>query len=322
MASIFGDGDKKPTRDGFGYGLLKLGKENKNVVTLCASVGDSTRAYWFKDKYPERYVEAGIAEANMIGMAAGLALAGKIPYASSFATFMPARCYDHIRQSVCYSNLNVKLVSTHAGLTVGADGATHQMMEDIAIMRVLPNMKVIVPCDVIEAEKATIAASKFKGPCYIRLGREPIPMMTNEKSDFNIGKANTMRQGKDITIIACGVMVWFALKAAEILKKKNIDARVINMHTIKPIDRKAIAEAAEETKAIVTVEEHQVNGGLGSAVAEVLAEESPVQMEILGMKDSFGESGNAEELMVKYGLTDKEIAEAAERVFKEKSATK
>lgn len=318
MASLFGEGHKKPSRDGFGSGIVKLGEKNKNVVVLCASVGDSTRAYKFRDKFPGRYIEAGIAEANMIGMACGLALAGKIPYATSFATFLPGRCYDHIRQSVCYSNLNVKLVATHAGLTVGGDGATHQMMEDIAIMRATPNIKVIVPCDAIEAEKATLAVASDNGPCYIRLGREEVPIITDEKTEFKIGKANVMKKGKDVVIIACGIMVWFALKAADALEKKGINATVINNHTIKPMDRKTIIDAAKETKAIVTAEEHQIYGGLGSAVAEVLAEEYPVPMEIIGMKDRFGESGKAEELLVKYGLTPGEIIRAVERVLERK----
>src|SRR3989344_3583920 len=231
---------KLATRDGFGKALIRLGEKNKNIVALSASVGDSTRAYEFREKFPDRYIEAGIAEQNMIGMAAGLALAGKIPFPSSFATFLPGRCYDHIRQSVCYSNLNVKLVSTHAGLTVGPDGATHQMMEDIAMMRATPNLKVIVPADAIEAEKATIAISKIKGPCFLRLGREKVPVTTTEKTPFEIGKANTLKDGKDITIIACGVMVYEALVAAKELEKENIIARVINLHTIKPIDEKTI----------------------------------------------------------------------------------
>src|SRR3989344_9272276 len=231
---------KITTREGFGKAIVKLGETNKDIVVLAASVGDSTKAYKFREKFPERYIEAGIAEQNMVGMACGLALAGKIPFATSFATFMPGRCYDHIRQSVCYSNLNVKMVATHAGLTVGADGATHQMMEDIAMLRALPNLKVIVPADAIEAEKATIAISKIKGPCFLRLGREKVPVTTTEKTPFEIGKANTLKDGKDITIIACGVMVYEALVAAKELEKENIIARVINLHTIKPIDEKTI----------------------------------------------------------------------------------
>src|SRR3989344_2983992 len=227
---------KLATRDGFGKALIRLGEKNKNIVALSASVGDSTRAYEFREKFPDRYIEAGIAEQNMIGMAAGLALAGKIPFPSSFATFLPGRCYDHIRQSVCYSNLNVKLVSTHAGLTVGPDGATHQMMEDIAMMRATPNIKVIVPADALEAEKAIEAVAEMKGPAYVRLGREKTPVFTTEETPFEIGKAVHLRKGKDITIIACGLMVYYSLLAAESLEKEGISAAVINMHTIKPID--------------------------------------------------------------------------------------
>jgi transketolase len=301
------------TREGLGRALLKLG-ENKNVVALAASVGDSTKAFDFKKQYPDRYFEAGIAEQNMIGMAAGLALAGKIPIPSTFATFLPGRCYDQIRQSVCYSNLNVKLVSTHAGLTVGPDGATHQMMEDIAMLRATPNIKVIVPADSLEAEKAVIASVQEYGPFYIRLGREKTPVLGDRP--FEIGKADVLKEGSHVTIIACGMMVYYALYAAKRLEEEKISVRVINMHTIKPIDRDAIIKAAKETKRIVTAEEHQVFGGLGSAVAEVVSQEYPVKMKIIGMKDQFGESGNAAELMQKYGLTDKEIYEAALSILK------
>ncbi|AJF62040.1 TPA: transketolase family protein [Candidatus Woesearchaeota archaeon] len=306
---------KLATRDGFGKALIRLGEKNKNIVALSASVGDSTRAYEFREKFPDRYIEAGIAEQNMIGMAAGLALAGKIPFPSSFATFLPGRCYDHIRQSVCYSNLNVKLVSTHAGLTVGPDGATHQMMEDIAMMRATPNIKVIVPADALEAEKAIEAVAEMKGPAYVRLGREKTPVFTTEETPFEIGKAVHLRKGKDITIIACGLMVYYSLLAAESLEKEGISAAVINMHTIKPIDREAIIKAAKQTKAIVTAEEHQVNGGLGGAVAEVLSQEYPARLKIIGMEDRFGESGNAKDLLEKYGLTEKRIIKEVKKLL-------
>ncbi len=309
---------KNATRDGFGKAILKLGEEDKRIVVLGASVGDSTRAFDFKAKFPDRYVEAGIAEANMIGMSAGLALAGKIPFPTSFATFLPGRCYDQIRQSVCYSNLNVKLVATHAGLTVGADGATHEMMEDVAMLRATPNIKIIVPCDSLEAEKATYALAKETGPFYLRLGREKIPVFTDAKTPFEIGKSVTLKDGKDITIIACGFMVYYSLLAAERLEKEKISVRVINMHTIKPIDANAIIKAAKETKAIVTAEEHQIYGGLGSAVAEVVSQNYPVKMKIIGMQDRFGESGKASDLLKKYGLTDDEIYDAAKMLINKK----
>jgi len=308
---------KITTREGFGKAIVKLGETNKDIVVLAASVGDSTQAYKFREKFPDRYIESGIAEQNMVGMACGLALAGKIPFATSFATFMPGRCYDHIRQSVCYSNLNVKMVATHAGLTVGADGATHQMMEDIAMLRALPNLKVIVPADAIEAEKATIAISKIKGPCFLRLGREKVPVTTTEKTPFEIGKANTLKDGKDITIIACGVMVYEALVAAKELEKENISARVINLHTIKPIDEKTIIKAAKETKGIVTAEEHQIMGGMGSAVAEVIVKNKQTPMRFIGMNDRFGQSGKADELMDFYGLRSKNIIKAVHDILKQ-----
>lgn len=305
---------KLATRDGFGNAIIELGK-NPKIVVLSASVGDSTRAYKFKEKFPKRYIEAGIAEQSMIGMSCGLALAGKIPFPTSFATFLPGRCYDHIRQSVCYSNLNVKLIATHAGLTVGADGATHQMMEDIAMMRALPNLQIIVPCDSLETEKATKAISNISGPFYLRLGREKIPVFTNNDTPFEIGKAVTLKDGKDITIIACGLMVYYSLLAAETLEKENISARVINMHTIKPLDNNVIIKAANETKAIVTVEEHQIYGGLGSAVSEVVSQNSPIKMKIIGMPDTFGESGKPSELLKKYGLTDGDIVNAVKELL-------
>jgi transketolase len=301
------------TRDGFGKAIVELAKKDKNIIALSASVGDSTRAEKVKAILPQQYVECGIAEQNMIGVSAGLALAGKIPFPSSFCSFLPGRCYDQIRQSVCYANLNVKLVATHAGLTVGMDGATHQMMEDIAMMRALPNMTIIVPADSLEAGKATLAAASFKGPIYLRLGREETPIFTDGK--FQIGKSNTLKEGKDATIIACGLMVHYSLLAADELKKEGIDIRVINMHTIKPIDKDAIIKAAKETKGIVTAEEHQITGGLGGAVAEVLSENHPAKMRRVGMLDRFGESGKPSDLLKKYGLTQKEIIEAVKNLL-------
>lgn len=308
--------ERAATREGFGRAIVELGERNKDIVALSAGVGDSTQAFKFKERFPERYIEAGIAEQNMIGMAAGLTLAGKIPFATSFAAFVPGRCYDQIRQSVCYSNLNVKLVGTHAGITVGADGATHQMMVDVSILRALPNMTVICPADSREAEKATRAAAAMKGPCYLRLSREKLPIFIDENVPFEIGKAITLREGTDVTLIACGVEVYYSLLAAEALEKEGISARVLNMHTLKPIDKKAIVKAAKETKAIVTAEEHQVLGGLASAVAEVVAQSCPVPMRFVGMQDMFGESGKAAELLKKYGMDDTAIAGAARDVLR------
>ncbi len=299
----------EPTRDGFGKALVKLGKINPDIVVLSADLEESTRTKWFKEKYPERFIEVGVAEQNMLGIATGLALEGKIPFAASFAVFSPGRNWDQLRISVCYSNANVKIFGGHAGLTVGKDGATHQALEDIAITRALPNLTVIVPCDSEEMEKATISAAKLKGPVYLRGGRERIPIV-KENEKFEIGKANILREGKDVAIIACGIMVHKALKASDILKTKGISCRVINMHTIKPIDKKTILDAAKECKFIVTAEEHQITGGLGSAVCEVVAESHPTKVIRVGMKDRFGESGEPNELLIKYGLTEKDIFDA------------
>jgi transketolase len=306
---------KAATRDGFGKAIVDLCAKNKDIIALAASVGDSTRAEKVKEKFPAQYVECGIAEQNMIGVSCGLALAGKIPFPTSFCTFLPGRCYDHIRQSVCYSNLNVKLVATHAGLTVGADGATHEMMEDIAMMRATPNMIVIVPADALEAEKATHKAAEHLGPVYMRLGREETPVFTSDNVPFVIGKSIQLKEGKDATIIACGLMVYYSLLAAEMLEKEGVNVRVVNMHTIKPIDKDAIIKAAKETKGIVTVEEHQINGGLGGAVAEVLSQNHPAKLKIVGMQDRFGESGKPVDLLKKYGLTENEIVGAVKVII-------
>jgi transketolase len=311
---------KQATREGFGKAILDLGQKDRNIIALSAGVGDSTMAHALRAKIPDQYIEAGIAEADMIGLSAGLALAGKIPFPTSFATFLPGRCYDQIRQSVCYANLNVKLVATHAGLTVGPDGATHQMMEDIAMLRATPNMTIVVPCDSLEAYKATKAIAEFKGPAYLRLGREKLPVFTKKDTPFKLGKSITLKEGKDVTIIAAGLMVYYSLLAAENLGKEGISVRVINMHTIKPIDKEAIIKAARETGAIVTAEEHQIHGGLGGAVAEVVSQEHPVPMKIIGMKDEFGESGNAPELLKKYGLTDGDIVAAVKELMKRKKS--
>lgn len=286
-----------PTRDGYGHGVVELGKKNKNVVVLTADLCNSTRSNFFKREFPERFFEIGISEQDMICIAAGMALSGKIPFISTYSVFCPGRNWDQLRVSVAYNKANVKLTGAHAGVSVGPDGATHQGLEDIAITRCLPNMTVIAPCDYEETKKATIAAGKMQGPVYLRFAREATPVFTTEKTAFKIGKANVLRQGKNATIIACGPLVYEALLAAE-----KIDAEVINCHTIKPIDRETIIKSAKKTKKVVTVEEHQVQGGLGSAVAEVLSKEYPVPIRMIGVQDRFGESGTPDELLDKFGL--------------------
>ena len=308
----------KSTRDGYGEGLVKLGEENPDVVVLTADLGGSTRSDWFKEKFPERFFQMGIAEADMVGTAAGLALSGKISFVSDFGVFVTGRVWDQLRVSVAYNNANVKIGSTHCGITVGEDGATHQAIEDIALMRVLPGFTVIVPADAVEATKATIAASKIYGPVYLRLGRAPLPIVTKETEKFIIGKAQILEEGSNLTIIACGVMVKESLDAAKLLKEKGISARVINLHTIKPIDREVIIAAARETGAIITAEEHQVMGGMGSAVAEVVMEEYPVPMKRIGIMDRFGQSGKPNELMKEYHLTANDIVREAEKILKRK----
>ena len=306
------------SRDGYGRGLVKLGEKNKNVVALCCDLTESTRVEDFKKKFPERYIEMGVAEQNMAGIAAGMAIGGKIPFMSSYAVFSPGRNWDQVRVSICYSNLNVKIQGAHAGISVGPDGATHQALEDIAITRVLPNMTVIVPCDSSEGEKATIASASLNGPVYLRFSRSKTPLITNSETPFKIGKAETFRNGKDVCIVACGAMVYEALVAAEALESEGISAMVINSHTVKPIDSNAIISAAKKTGAIVTAEEHQVNGGLGGAVAEVLGKNFPVPMEIVGIQDTFGESGEPDELLRKYHCTNKDIFAAVKRAVRRK----
>ena len=308
----------KATRDGYGKGLVALGKTNKDVIVLSADLTESTRANWFRDQFPDRFYSFGVAEQDMIGAAAGFALSGKIPFCCSFGVFASGRAWEQVRVSAAYMNLNINIGGTHGGITVGPDGATHQAIEEIALMRLLPNMTVIVPCDSAEAEKATIAASLIKGPVYLRLGRESIPMITDENAKFEIGKASTLKPGNDLTIIACGIMVYNALRASEILQSEGIDARVINLHTIKPIDEKAIIEAARSTGAIVTAEEHLIAAGMGSAVSEVLAQNLPTPVEMVGIKDRFGESGSPWELMKLLKLMPEDIVVAAKAVIKRK----
>ncbi len=308
----------KPTRDGYGEALLILGETNKNVVVLDADVAKSTRADWFSDKYPERFIDMGIAEQDMLGTAAGLSIAGKIPFVSTYGVFLAGRAWDQIRTTICYSNLNVKLGGAHGGISVGPDGATHQGLEEVAIMRVLPNMTVVVPCDAIETKKATLAAAAMYGPCYLRFGREAVPIVTEENTPFEIGKGYVLKDGKDVSIIANGSMVFEALRASEELQKEGIEARVINLHTVKPIDENILIKAAYDTGAIVTAEEHQITGGMGSAVAEIVSRNQPVPIEMIGIFDTFGESGTPDELMTKYGLTYLDIIKAAKRVIERK----
>lgn len=306
----------KPTRDGFGEGLIELGNTNKNVVSLCADLTESTRASWFREKFPERFFSMGVSEQDMYSTAAGLALTGKIPFAATFGVFASGRAWDQIRISIAYMNLGVKIIGTHGGISVGPDGATHQAIEEIGLMRMLPNMTVIVPCDSTEAKKATIECVDIKGPVYIRLGRSSVPGVTSESDPFEIGKAVTLREGGDVTIIACGIMVHEAILAHEELSKKGIKARVVNLHTPKPIDKDAIVKAASQTGAVVTAEEHLISCGMGSAVSEVLITECPVPVKMVGINDRFGESGDTKELLEHFGLTSSNIVKAALEVIK------
>lgn len=312
------DIEKVPTRDGFGEGLVLAAESDENIVGLCADLTESTRMQAFAEKFPDRYFEMGVAEQNLVTVAAGLAHEGKIPFTSSYATFSPGRNWEQIRTTICYNNVPVKIIGSHAGLSVGPDGATHQALEDIAITRALPNMIVISPVDSIEAKKATQAIARLGKPCYLRLSRDKVPVITSETSSFEIGKMETYFEGKDVTIIATGQMVYRALLAANELKLHKISVRVINCHTIKPIDKKTILKAASETRAIVTVEEHQITGGLGGAVAEVLSQNFPVPLKIVGVEDCFGESGSPDELLEKFGLTKEAIIKAVTQVLRMK----
>jgi len=310
--------EKKKTREGFGKALEELGEKNPNVVVLVGDLAESTMVHFFAKKFPERFFNMGVAEQNMTNVAAGLSLTGKISFFSTYGAFAACRNLDHVRITICYSNLNVKIGGAHGGISVGPDGATHQAMEEFAIMRSLPNMKLIVPCDFWEAKKATLKAAEIWGPFYIRFGREDVPLITDEARPFVFGKADMHRDGKDLTIIACGVMVAEALSAADMLSSQGISARVLNMHTLKPIDKDAITKAAQETGAIVTAEEHQINGGLGSAVSQVVAENHPVPMEYVAVMDRFGMSGKPDELMKVFGIKDVNIVEKALKVIKRK----
>lgn len=309
--------EKKDTRSGFGAGLHELGKSNENVVALCADLTGSLKMDAFKKEFPERFFQIGIAEANMMGIAAGLSIGGKIPFTGTFANFSTGRVYDQIRQSIAYSDKNVKICASHAGLTLGEDGATHQILEDVGMMRMLPGMTVIVPCDYSQTKAATIALGSHVGPAYLRFGRPVWPIFTADRP-FIIGKADIMVEGSDVTIIANGHMVWLALEAEERLSEKGIKVEVINMHTIKPLDTEAIINSARKTGCVVTCEEHQINGGLGDAVAQTLARHLPTPIEMIAVNDSFGESGKPTDLLKKYGLSSENIAQAAERVMARK----
>ncbi|MBM2816247.1 MAG: tkt [Ignavibacteria bacterium] len=311
----------KPTRHGFGEGLVALGEENENVVVLGADITGSVLTSFFQNRFPERFFSIGIAEQNATTIAVGLALSGKIPFFSSYSAFAAFRNADQMRISVCYNEANVKIGGGHSGITVGPDGATHQSLEEISFLRSLPNMTLIVPCDYHEAKKATIAAGRMTGPVYIRFGRSAVPMFTTEETPFEIGKAQIFREGSDIAIIACGLMVWQALLAAEELeKRKGISARVINLATIKPIDVETVTLAARQCGVIVTAEEHQIFGGMGSAVAEVVVKNCPVPMEFIGIPDRFGESGEPDELLEKLGLTWREIYNGCLTALKRKKS--
>ncbi|MDO4923919.1 MAG: transketolase family protein [Peptococcaceae bacterium] len=310
--------EKQATREAYGQALEELGAVRQDVVVLDADLSKSTKTSVFQAKYPERFFNAGIAEQNLMGLAAGFAAAGKVPFASTFAVFATGRAYDQIRNSICYPRLNVKIAATHAGITVGEDGGSHQALEDINLMRGLPNMTVLVPADGPEAKNAVKAAADYEGPVYIRLGRSGVPTITDADVPFVIGKGRVMREGADVTLIGCGMMVAKALEAADVLAAEGVNAAVIDMSTIKPIDRELIVEWAKKTGAIVTAEEHNVIGGLGSAVAEVLVEEVLVPMERVGIEDVFGESGTGGELVEKYRLTAEHIVEKAKRAIARK----
>ena len=309
----------KDTRSGFGVGMLELGRNNPYVVALCADLLGSLKLDDFVKEFPERFVQCGIAEANMIGIAAGLTIGGKIPFTGTFANFSTGRVYDQIRQSVAYSDKNVKICASHAGLTLGEDGATHQILEDIGLMKMLPHMVVINPCDFNQTKAATIAIAQYHGPVYLRFGRPAVPNFTPADQQFEIGKALLLNEGNDVTIIATGHLVWKAIEAGEKLAEKGISAEIINIHTIKPLDTEAILKSVSKTKCVVTAEEHQMNGGLGDSVAQFLSKNLPTPQEFVAVNDSFGESGTPDELMVKYGLDTINIINSAEKVLDRKS---
>lgn len=304
--------NENDTRSGFGAGLLELGRKNKNIVALCADLTGSLKMDAFQKEFPERFIQVGIAEANMMGIAAGLTIGGKIPFTGTFANFSTGRVYDQIRQSIAYSGKNVKICASHAGVTLGEDGATHQILEDIGMMKMLPHMTVINPCDYNQTKAATLAIAEHKGPVYLRFGRPKVPNFTAADQKFEIGKALMLNEGTDVSIFATGHLVWKAIKAGEMLAEKGISAEIINIHTIKPLDSKAVLDSVFKTRCVVTAEEHQMNGGLGDSIAQLLARELPAPLEMVAVKDTFGESGTPEELMKKYGLDTPDIVKAAE----------
>ena len=310
--------EKKDTRSGFGAGLAELGRTNPNVVALCADLIGSLKMNEFINENPERFFQVGIAEANMMGIAAGLTIGGKIPFTGTFANFSTGRVYDQIRQSIAYSNKNVKICASHAGLTLGEDGATHQILEDIGLMKMLPGMVVINPCDYNQTKAATIAIADYKGPVYLRFGRPSVPIFTPEDQTFEIGKAIQLQEGTDVTIIATGHLVWEALEAAKALNEKGISAAVLNIHTIKPLDDEAILKSVKKTGCVVTAEEHNYLGGLGESVARVLVKNNPVPQEFVATNDTFGESGTPQQLMKKYGINFESIIDSVIRVIKRK----
>ncbi|MCF8374169.1 MAG: transketolase family protein [Bacteroidales bacterium] len=310
--------EMKDTRSGFGAGLLELGRKNPNVVALCADLTGSVKMDAFAKEFPDRFFQAGVAEANMIGVAAGLTIGGKMAFAGSFANFVTGRVYDQVRQSVAYSNKNVKICASHAGITLGEDGATHQIMEDIGLMKMLPNMTVINPADYNQTRLATLALGKYTGPAYLRFGRPKVPNFTDPNEDFKIGKAIVMNEGHDVSIFATGHLLWKALEACEILEGKGISAEVINIHTIKPLDTEAILHSVKKTKAVVSAEEHLMNGGLGDSIAQLLMRNYPVPMEMVAVDDRFGQSGTPEELLALYHLDTPDIVHAAEKAVSRK----
>lgn len=309
----------KDTRSGFGEGLYELGKTNPNVVALCADLTGSLKMNAFQDAFPDRFYQVGIAEANMMGLAAGMTIGGKIPFTGTFANFSTGRVYDQIRQSIAYSDKNVKICASHAGITLGEDGATHQILEDVGMMKMLPHMTVINPCDFNQTKAATMAIADHDGPVYLRFGRPKVPVFIPADMPFEIGKAVMLNPGEDVTIVATGHLVWEALEAAKALEEKGISAEVINIHTIKPLDEEAIVRSAKKTGAVITAEEHQILGGLGGSVAQVLGQHAPTPLEMIGVNDSFGESGKPAQLMEKYGLNAANIIKGAEKVLSRKA---
>ncbi|MCI5054874.1 MAG: transketolase family protein [Flavobacteriales bacterium] len=305
---------KKDTRSGFGEGLLELGEENPNVVALCADLTGSLKMNGFKDKFPDRFIQCGISEANMMGVAAGLAIGEKIPFTGTFANFSTGRVYDQIRQSIAYSDKNVKICASHAGLTLGEDGATHQILEDLGMMKMLPNMTVISPCDFLQTKQATKAIAQHHGPVYLRFGRPKMPVFIEESDEFIIGKAQRIFEGTDVSIFATGHLVWKAIEASRVLQNRGVSVDLFNIHTIKPLDTAAVIESAKKTGLVITAEEHQIAGGLGESIASTLTQNHPTKMKLVGVQDQFGESGTPDQLMKKYGIDTQDIVSAYENL--------